>query len=91
MSACRRDLHETKAMSSLTKDDDLLERYNEIWEKVKNSIKKEIDNEPLRHEKYLKTKTRSYNGKTNTNFHNNKMPNKGSQFICLCSFDQFCF
>ena len=81
MSACRRDLHETKFMSSLIKDDDLLEKFNEIWEKVKNSIKKEIDNEPLCHEKYLKTKIRSYNGKTNTSFHNNKMPNKGSQFI----------
>ena len=64
-------------MSSLIKDDDLLEKFNEIWEKVKNSIKKEIDNEPLCNEKYLKTKIRSYNGKTNTNFHNNKMPNKG--------------
>ena len=64
-------------MSSLIKDDDLLEKFNEIWEKVKNSIKKEIDNEPLCNEKYLKTKIRSYNGKTNTNFHNNKMPNIG--------------
>ena len=91
MSACRRDLHETKFMSSLIKDDDLLEKFNEIWEKVKNSIKKEIDNEPFCHEKYLKTKIISYNGKTNTSFHNNKMPNKGSQFICSCNFDQFCF
>ena len=65
-------------MSSLIKDDDLLEKFNEIWEKVKNSIKKEIDNEPLCNEKYLKTKIRSYNGKTNTNFHNNKLSNKGS-------------
>ena len=65
-------------MSSLIKDDDLLEKFNEIWEKVKNSIKKEIDNEPLCNEKYLKTKIRSYNRKTNTNFHNNKLPNKGS-------------
>ena len=30
MSACRRDLHETKFMSSLIKDDDLLEKFNEI-------------------------------------------------------------
>ena len=27
-------------MYFLTKDDELLERYNEIWENVKNSIKK---------------------------------------------------
>ena len=30
-------------MSFLIKDDELLERYNEIWEKFKNSIIKEFD------------------------------------------------
>ena len=31
MSAHRRDLDETKYMSFLMKDDELLEKYNEIW------------------------------------------------------------
>ena len=69
-------------MSFLIKDDKLLEKYNEIWEKVKNSIKKEFDSEPVHHEKYLKAKIKSYNAKINTNFHNNKIP-KGSQCIYL--------
>ena len=43
-------------MSFLIKDDELLEKYNGIWEKVKNSIKKEFDSEPLYNEKYLKAK-----------------------------------
>ena len=34
-------------------------------------------------EKYLKAKTKSYNGKINTTFHNNKVPREGSQFISL--------
>ena len=42
-------------------DNELLEKYNEIWEKVKNSIKKVYDSEPLYHKKYLKAKTKSYN------------------------------
>ena len=25
----------------------------------------------------------SYNGKINTNFHDNKIPKEGSQFLCL--------
>ena len=29
-------------MSFFIKDDELLEKHNEIWEKVKNSIKKEL-------------------------------------------------
>ena len=31
MSAYRRDLDETKYMFFLMKDDELLEKYNEIW------------------------------------------------------------
>ena len=43
-------------MSCLIKDDELLETFNEIWEKVCNSIKKGFDSEPVYNEKYLKTK-----------------------------------
>ena len=67
----------------MIKDDELLEKYNEIWERVKNSIKKEFDSEPLYNEKYLKAKIKSCNGEINTNFHNNKLPKEGSRFICL--------
>ena len=52
-------------------------------EKVKNSIKKEFDIEPVYNEKYLKAKIKSYDEKINTNFYNKKMPKEGSQFICL--------
>ena len=36
----RRDLDETKHMPFLIKDDELLEKYNDIWEKVKNLDKR---------------------------------------------------
>ena len=51
--------------------------------KVKNSLKKEFDSEPVYNEKYLKAKIKSYNDKINTNFPDNKIPGKDSQFICL--------
>ena len=35
-----------------------------------------FDSEPVCNEKYLKTKTKSYEGKINTNFHDDKMPEK---------------
>ena len=50
---------------------------------MKNSLKKEFDSEPVYNEKNLKAKIKSYNGKTNTNFHNNKIPKEVSQLICL--------
>ena len=69
MSAYTKDFDETKYMSFLIKDDELLEKYHEIWGKNKNIIKKEFNSEPVYNEKYLKAKIKSYNGKINTNFH----------------------
>ena len=60
--------------SFLIKDDELLEKYNEIWEKVSSSIKKGFDSEPIYNEKYPKNKIKSYEGKINTNFHNDRTP-----------------
>ena len=59
MSAYTRDFDETKYMSFSIKYDELLEKNNEIWEKLRNSIKKEFDSEPVYNEKYLKIKTES--------------------------------
>ena len=71
MSAYRRDLDETKYLFFLIKNNELLEKYNKFWEIVKNSIKKEFYSEPVYNEKYLKAKIKSYNGKINTDLHNN--------------------
>ena len=43
MSEYRRDFDESKWMFFLIKDYELLDKYNEIWEKVSNSIKKGFD------------------------------------------------
>ena len=72
-----------KCMSFLINNEKLLEKYTEIWKKVSNIIKKEFDSKPVYNEKYLKTKIKSYNGKTNTNFHNDKISEEGSQCIYL--------
>ena len=82
ISPYRKYFDETKYMSFLIKDK-LLEKYNEIWRKAKSSIKKEFDIEPIYNEKYLKPKLKSFNGKTITNFHNNRILKEGSQFVCL--------
>ena len=43
MSAYIKDFDETEYMTFLIKYDELLEKYNEIWEKVKNNIKKNLN------------------------------------------------
>ena len=47
MSGYRRDFDETKYMSFLIKDNKLLEKYNEIWDKVSKVIKKGFDSEAV--------------------------------------------
>ena len=49
--------------------------------KVKNNLKKEFGSKPVYNENYLKAKVKSYNEKIKTNFHDNKIPKEGSQFI----------
>ena len=36
------------------KDENFLEKYNEIWEKISNIIKKEFNSEPVHNKQYLK-------------------------------------
>ena len=47
MSGYMKSFDEIKCMSFLMKDDPLLEKYNKIWDKVSNSIKKGFDNESV--------------------------------------------
>ena len=47
-------------MYFLIEDDDLLEKYNTIWEKVSTDIKREFDSELVYNKNYLKTKIKSH-------------------------------
>ena len=47
ISAYEREFDETKYMSFLIKDNELLEKYNEMWEKVSDYIKKGFNSEPV--------------------------------------------
>ena len=44
----------------LIEDDDVLEKYNTIWDNVSADIKKEFDSEPVYKNNYLKTKIKSH-------------------------------
>ena len=52
-------------MHFLIKDENFLEKYNEIWEKVSNVIEKKLNSEPVHNKKYLKAvkkcKKKSFN------------------------------
>ena len=52
----------------MIKDDELFDKYNGIWEIVAASASV---SEPAYKKNYVKAKIKSYNGKINTNIHNN--------------------
>ena len=83
LSACRRNFDDTKCMTLLIKDDELLEKHNKIWDKVSNTTKKEFESQHVYNEKYLKTKINFYEGKINTNSHGDKVPKERSQRVSL--------
>ena len=59
---------------------------HKIWKKVKNTIDEKLDSDPVNNEEYPKPKIKFYNGKINTDFYNDKIPNQGSQSICFSVF-----
>ena len=65
------------------KDDELLEKYNDIQERNKYSLKRECGSKPVYNKIYIKTKVKSYNGNIKTNFYNNKIRKTDSHYICL--------
>ena len=50
----REDIFMKLNMSFLIKDDELLEKYKKIWDKIRNSMIKGFNTEPVYNEKKLK-------------------------------------
>ena len=63
---------QTKWMYFLIKDDDLLKKYNTIWDKVSADIKKEFNSQPVYNKEFLKTKIKSHGDKV-TDFYDKKL------------------
>ena len=57
-----------KNMSFLIKDNDVSGNYNEIWEKIKETLNVKFHSMPAYDEKYIKAKIREFNGVIKTNF-----------------------
>ena len=51
-----------KNMSFLIKDDHVLDKYNEIWNKIEKTLNLKFHNMPVYDEKYIKAEVREFNG-----------------------------
>ena len=65
-----------KTMSFKVIDNNLLEKYTEIWRRVNNLMNIEFDCEPVYGDvdKYLKTKIKVYEDRVNTSFQGKEVP-----------------
>ena len=63
-----------KNMSFVTEDEEVYEKYNEIWEVVRKLLKLKFTVGPVRDDKYLIAKLKVFNGTIRTTFTDNVIP-----------------
>ena len=72
-----------KNMSFLIKDDEVWEKYEQIWDVIKNKLGIKFHSEPIYEQKYLKAKVREFDGVIKTNFLGNDMPKENMHYTCI--------
>ena len=70
-------------MSFVIKDDDMLDKYNEIQNKIKKTSNIKFHSMSVYDEKYIKVKVRECNGVIKTNFLDDEMPKRNVYHTCI--------
>ena len=73
---------QTKWMDFLVEYDDVLEKYNAIWNKASADIINEFDRDPVYNKEFLKTKIKSHSDKV-TDIYDKESPKVESNYTCL--------
>ena len=61
-------------MSFLVKNKEVWEKYEDIWDVIKNKLSIKFHSEPIYENKYLKAKVREFNGNVKINFLGDNVP-----------------
>ena len=65
------------------RDDSALNKYNKIWDKIKEKLKIKFHSMPVYDQKYLKAKVRELDGKIKTNFSGNEVPKENMHYTWI--------
>ena len=76
-----------KNMSFVTDDEKIYEKYNEIWEVIRNLLKLDFTVSPVRGDKYLIAKLKIFDKINRTTFNNNLFPMERNHYICIPVID----
>ena len=68
-------------MSFVIKDNDVLDKYNEIWDKIKRELK--LQSMPVYDEKCIKAKVTEFNSVIKTNFLSDEIPKESMYYSCI--------
>ena len=63
------------------------EKYDEIWNVVKGLLKLKFAASPIRNDKYILAKLKTFRKKNLTTFNNNIVPIEKNNFICIPAID----
>ena len=76
-----------KNMPFFTDDEEVYEKYNEIWEVVRKLVKLKFTVGSIRDDKYLIAKLKIFNGTNRTTFTNNAIPIERTSYNCIPGID----
>ena len=67
-------------MSLSIKNNEAWEKYEEIWDVIKNKLKIKFHSQRIYENKYLKAKIREFDGNIKTNFLDNNLPKENTYY-----------
>ena len=70
-------------MSLLIKNSEVWEKYEDIWNVIKNKLNIKFHSQPIYENKYLKVKVREFDGNIATNFLGNNLPKENTYYIYM--------
>ena len=76
-----------KNMSFVTDDEDIYEKYNEIWEVVRKLLKVKFTVGPVQDDKYIIAKLKIFNRINRTTFTANAIPIERNLYTCIPAID----
>ena len=76
-----------KNMSFITDDEEISEKYNEIWEVVRKLLKLKFTVGPVRDGKYIVAKLKIFNGTNRTTFTDHIIPFEKNHYTCIPAID----
>ena len=69
--------------SFIVKDDDMLDKYNEIWDRIKEKLNIKFHSMPVYDQTYIKAKVREFDGKIKTNILGDGVPKENMHYTCI--------